>query len=75
MKCSSALLGFLDFRGFGAVNPFFKGSLDKLGVDMHVYYAGDFKSATEPFRRTDMSEANREQTRAYLNDVYDLFFK
>ena len=65
--------GMFDFRGFGAVNPFFKGTLDKLGVQMNVFYAGDFKSATEMFRRTDMSEANREQTRAYLDDVYGQF--
>ena len=56
--------GFMDFRGFGAVNPFFKGTLDKLGVKMNVFYAGDYKSASEPFRRKDMSEANKEQTRA-----------
>ncbi len=67
--------GFMDFRGFGAVNPFFKGTLDKLGIAMHVFYAGDYKSASEPFRRTDMSDANREQTREFLNSVYSLFLE
>jgi protease-4 len=65
--------GNLDFRGFGAINPFIKGSLDKLGINMQVFYAGDYKSATEIFRRTDMSDANREQTRAFLNDFYGQF--
>jgi len=67
--------GMLDFRGFGAVSPFFKGTLDKLGVEMNVFYAGDYKSATEPFRRTDMSEENREQTRQYLDESYNLFLE
>ncbi|MDV7397289.1 S49 family peptidase, partial [Arthrospira platensis SPKY1] len=42
-------LGDLDFRGFAVIQPYFKGMLDKIGVDMQVTYAGDFKSATEPF--------------------------
>ncbi len=67
--------GFMDFRGFGAVSPFFKGSLDKLGVKMNVFYAGDFKSASEPFRRKEMSEANRVQTRAFLDESYDLYLR
>lgn len=65
--------GFMDFRGFGAVNPFFKNTMEKLDLSFNVYYAGDFKSATEPFRRTSMSPENKEQTRAYLNESYDLF--
>lgn len=65
--------GFMDFRGFGAVNPFFKNTLDKLDISFSVYYAGDYKSATEPFRRTSMSPENKEQTRAFLNEAYDLY--
>ena len=66
-------VGGIDFRGFGAQIPFFKNALDKLGVKMEVYYAGQFKSATEPYRLTEMSEQNRRQTREYLEPLYQAF--
>ena len=66
-------VGGIDFRGFGAQIPFFKNALDKLGIKMEVYYAGQFKSATEPFRLTEMSEQNRKQVREYLTPLYDKF--
>lgn len=64
-------LGVIDFRGFGAEIPFYKNLMDKLGVKMEVFYAGKFKSATEPYRRTEMSEENRQQTREYLTDMFN----
>lgn len=67
--------GNIDFRGFAAVIPFFKTMLDKIGVKMEVFYAGKFKSATEPFRRTEMSPENKIQTREYIEQVYGLFLK
>ena len=66
-------VGGIDFRGFGAQIPFFKNALDKLGVKMEVYYAGQFKSATEPYRLTEMSTQNRRQTREYLEPLYQSF--
>lgn len=64
-------VGIVDFRGFGAQIPFFKNMLDKLGVKMQVFYAGKFKSATEPYRRADMSPENKEQLREYIQAFYD----
>jgi protease-4 len=49
--------------------------LDKIGIEMQVFYAGQFKSATEPFRSDRMSEQNRLQTRAYLQDLYQVFLR
>lgn len=66
-------VGGIDFRGFGAQIPFYKNALDKLGVKMEVYYAGQFKSATEPYRLTEMSEQNRRQIREYLEPLYQNF--
>lgn len=65
--------GLLDFRGFAAQMPFFKDMLDKIGVKMQVFYAGKFKSATEPYRRNDMSPENRLQLREFLDQVYTQF--
>ena len=68
-------VGTVDFRGFASYVPFFKGLLDKIGIDMQIYYAGNFKSATEPFRRNEMSPENKLQTREYLTDTYDMYLQ
>ena len=64
-------LGVVDFRGLGAEVMFYKKMMDKVGVDVDVFYAGKYKSATEPFRRTDMSPENKEQVREFLTDISD----
>jgi len=66
-------VGGIDFRGFGMQIPFFKNALDKLGVKMEVYYAGQFKSATEPYRLTEMSAQSRKQIKEYLEPLYQIF--
>ena len=65
--------GGLEFSGFSLETVFLKGMLDKLEVEMQVFYAGKFKSATEPFRYTKMSDANKLQTSIWLNGLYDHF--
>ncbi len=66
-------LGGLDFKGYAANIMFYKGMLEKLGIKMQIYYAGDFKGATEPFRLDKLSDKNRQQIREYINDLYDEF--
>jgi protease IV len=68
-------IGSVNFDGFGVILPYFKNMLDKIGVEMQVFYAGQFKSATEPFRSDHMSEQNRIQTKAYLHDLYQVFLR
>jgi protease-4 len=63
--------GDIDFRGFAAEIPFMKDMFDRLDVKWQIYYAGQFKSATEPFRLDKMSDQNRLQIREYLNGLYD----
>jgi protease IV len=65
--------GGLEFSGFSLETVFLKGMLDKLDVEMQVFYAGKFKIATEPFRYTKMSDANKQQTGVWLNGLYDHF--
>jgi protease-4 len=65
-------LGVVDFRGLGAEVMFYKKMMDKVGVDVDVFYAGKYKSATEPFRRTDMSPENKEQVREFLTGLSDI---
>ena len=65
--------GMVDVKGFATMIPFFKETLDKVGIKMNVFYAGNFKSATEPFRRTEMSEPNRLQTKEFLESMLTLY--
>ena len=65
--------GGLEFNGFSYETMFLKGLLDKLEIKPEVFYAGKFKSATEPFRYAKMSDANKLQTGIWLNALYDSF--
>lgn len=64
-------LGAIDMRGIGAERMFYKRMFDKVGVKMEVFWAGDFKSATEPYRRENMSEASKLQTREYVAALWN----
>ena len=68
-------MGGVDFRGAGAVLPFFKDLLDRVGIKMEVAYAGDYKSATEPYRFNKMSENNREQLRELIDELYAVYLQ
>lgn len=72
-------VGSIEFNGLSGDVQFLKGTLDKLGVEPVVFRVGEFKSAVEPFIRTNMSEESKLQTKAYLgsiaNTVYSDFAK
>ena len=65
--------GGLEWAGFSSNLLFIKGMLDKLEIKPQIFYAGKFKSATEPLRETQMTEANRLQTSVWLGDLYNQF--
>ncbi len=67
--------GLVEFRGYGSQVTFFKNLLDKLEIKMQVFYAGQFKSGTEPYRFDKMSEPNRVQVREYVTGLYDVFLQ
>lgn len=67
--------GGLEWNGFSYESMFLKGLLDKLEIQPQVFYAGKFKSATEPFRYAEMSSANKLQTSIWLNSVYNNFIQ
>ena len=65
--------GDLEFKGFKAQLSFYKGALDKLGVEPQIIRVGNYKSAVEPFINTKMSDYNREQVSVYVNGLYQTF--
>jgi protease IV len=62
-------LGGTLFAGPGGSRLYYKGLLDKLGVTAHVYKVGKYKSAVEPYIRSDMSPEAREANQAMYNIV------
>ncbi|MFV0418861.1 MAG: signal peptide peptidase SppA [Dysgonomonas sp.] len=62
--------GHLDLHGYAAQPVFYKGLLDKIGIEMQIFKVGTFKSAVEPFMLDKMSDANREQVSSYINDMW-----
>jgi protease-4 len=63
--------GHLTITGLAAETMFFKGALDKLGVEAQVIQAGQYKAAGEPFTRESMSPAHRDMMDGLLDDLYD----
>lgn len=63
--------GAIEIHGLGAVVPFYKGLLDKIGIKMQVLKVGTYKSAVEPYVLTEISEPARLQTRQYCDSIWD----
>ncbi len=63
--------GMLDFKGLSAQRTFFKGALEKLGVEVQIFKHGKFKSAVEPFILDKMSAPAKEQTIAYTSSIWN----
>ncbi|MEI8279573.1 MAG: signal peptide peptidase SppA [Bacteroidota bacterium] len=66
-------VGGVELKGFATELAFFKGTLEKLEVQPEIYYAGKFKSATEPFRADKMSEPNRLQVMTLQGNFWNEF--
>jgi protease-4 len=64
-------VGEMDFKGLSAEILFFKDLQEKSGIKMEVIRHGKYKSAVEPFLENEMSDANREQTTALLNSIWN----
>ena len=62
--------GTLDIHGLTSSIMFYKGLLDKVGVEMQIIRVGTYKSAVEPFMLTQMSEANKVQTSAFIGNIW-----
>jgi protease-4 len=65
--------GGMELKGFGREIMYYKGMFDKFGIEVQDFHCGAFKSAIEPFIRTNMSEPNRQQLASIYGDVYGLF--
>ncbi len=62
--------GYLLLEGFGRWRNYYKDGLDRLGVDVHVFRVGEYKSFAEPFLRNDMSPEAREMSQDVYGDLW-----
>lgn len=67
--------GMVEFKGLTAELMFFKGTLEKLGIEPQVIRHGKFKSAIEPFILDKMSPENKEQTLTYMKSIWNHLLK
>jgi protease IV len=63
--------GGVEWKGLTSISPYFKNGLDKLDIQPEIFYAGKFKSYTEPFRSEKMSDANRLQITELLGNIFN----
>jgi len=63
--------GIIEYKGIGSEQLFFKGALEKLGLEPQIIRHGKFKAAVEPFMLDKMSNENRLQTEKIINSIWD----
>jgi protease-4 len=64
-------MGYILLEGYGYYRTYFRGTLDKLAVDVHVFKAGSHKSAPEEWTRVDMSEEDREDAKVWVGALWE----
>jgi protease IV len=66
--------GDLYINGFAAEAMFYKGSLDKLGIEADVIQIGPkYKNAPDQYTRTSMSDGQKEVINAILDEYFSRF--
>lgn len=63
-------VGEMDWRGLAMQVMFYKGALDKLGIEPQVFRHGTFKSAVEPYIMNRMSPENRTQMETIASSIW-----
>lgn len=63
--------GGVDWKGYALDYVFFKQALERLDIQPQIFYAGKFKSATEPFREEKMTDPNKVQSLEFLSYLYN----
>jgi protease IV len=62
--------GDLFITGLAADVMFFRGSLDKLGIEPDIFQIGVYKNAPDQFTRKNMSDAHKLVVNSILDDLY-----
>jgi protease IV len=66
--------GGMLLEGLGRYRMYYREALeDKLGVDVHLFRVGEFKSAAEPYILDAASPESREADLFWMNDIWQRF--
>ncbi len=68
-------MGSLELNGLSSETMFYSGALEKFGIGVQAIWRGKYKSAIEPWVRTQRSEASRQQTAKLLGDLWQDFLQ
>jgi protease-4 len=63
-------MGQIGLSGLGIFQNYYRELLDKLKINVHVFRAGTYKAAMEPYMLTAMSDEARENNRELLNVLW-----
>ena len=64
-------MGSIEWKGLATQVMFYKGALEKLGIEAQIFRHGQFKSAVEPFMNDHMSEASKLQSITLIQSIWD----
>lgn len=65
--------GAVLLEGFASYQNYFAEALASLNIDVHVFQAGTYKAAVEPFMRNDMSPEAKEANQALIDSLWHDF--
>lgn len=63
-------LGGAILTGPGGSQPYYKGLLDQLGIKANIYRVGTYKSAVEPYMRSDQSPESKQAIKAVYDEIW-----
>jgi len=66
---------YFEFDGFYLQTTFYKGLMDKIGIEPEISREGKYKSAVEPYLQKNYSEANKQQLSELLKDINASYLK
>lgn len=68
-------LGWLGINGLAAYVPFFKGTLDRLGIKAEFEHIEEYKTAYNQFTEIGFTPAHREMLQSIYEDIFNYYLK
>jgi len=74
-RIAASPTALLDVSGLAAEVTFYRGTLDKLGVEAQFEGVGKYKNAPNQYTETAFTEPHREQMEALVGSLFDNFVR
>jgi protease IV len=62
--------GAVLLEGMARYRTYFRGAFDKFGIEPHLFRVGEYKSAGEPYIRSDASQEAKEADLYWMGDIW-----